>query len=168
MAGLNSDCVHLTSKLTDMLISQKAALFLSFSLFFSQCCVPTSSSSVWPCITSLTGLLTLTPSLSLLTQPRCLSACGWRYYVGIDYGRPNTGWIYSSAAATPLPLSILIPLSELSPFLPLHPYLPLSHSFYTSFFSLSFSLLFYLFPSLVLLFHYLTRSLSPLDLLSTC
>lgn len=114
--------------LTCWLTSQKPALsLLKSSCSPSLSLSATSSSSEWPCITSLTHLLSLTSSLSLL--PLLLStlsaslfvsrACGWRYYVGIDYAGPNTGWIYSSAA--PSLHSYPPPLSELPPFLPLHP-----------------------------------------------
>lgn len=170
---MNSDCVHLTSELTDVLISQKAAPFLSCFLSFSLSAVfippllPRVALYHLSHPSSDSHSIALSLLLFLLTQPRCLSACGWRYYVGIDYSRPNTGWIYSSAAATPHSLSILIPLSEPSPFLPLHLSLPFSHSFLPLFspcHSLSFSIYF---PSISLYFPSFMILLPPCLLLTS-
>lgn len=131
---------------------------------------------------SVSHSIALSLLLYLLSQPCCLSACGWYYYVGIEYAAPNTGWIYSSDSATSPPLSIhILPsLSELSSFLPsflpLHPSLTFSPGFMPIFSSLHSSLLLYLphfhlpwlFSTPLSLSLTLNLPLSPLDLLSTC
>lgn len=115
------------------------------SLLPSQCCLSTSSAyHLWhPSSNSHSTAPYLL--LYLLPQPCCLSACGGCYYISIE--GQNTVWIYSSACATSLPLSIRtlpISLSCLPSFFP--GILPSSASLsaFLSLFYASFSLLVFL------------------------